>query len=400
MVLDTLSRGDYFMFKEIVSFTFPTTIIFGQSSLKQLPQYLSELGMNQPLIVTDGGFVKTVAFQKAASILQGAGIDYRLFSNIHPNPFEEDIEQALRFYRYQKCHGVIGLGGGSSMDAAKALTVLAANKGQVSNYDVANGGNQNIRGPLPPLVAIPTTSGTGSEVGRCSVISSKALGRKFMVCHPLMMPAMAILDPELTLELPPFLTAATGMDAFSHCLESLTSPVFHPLCDAIAVKGIELIVQYLERAFNTPTDVEARGYMQLASMMGAVAFQKDLGAAHSIAHALSAVCQTHHGLANAICMVPVMKFNRKAAAKQYSKVASSFGVNTIGMTDLEAADKAIECIGNMVKRLKLPATLRKAGVEESDLPEIAQIAFKDPCHKTNPRSCSEDDLLGILKYAF
>jgi alcohol dehydrogenase class IV len=171
------------------------------------------------------------------------------------------------------------------------------------------------------------------------------------------------------------------------------------LCDAIALKGIELISLYLERAFNNPVDIEARGYMQLASMMGAVAFQKDLGATHSIAHALSAVCNTHHGLANAICMVPVMIFNKETSAKQYSQVAKTFGINTFSMTDLEASDKAIECVGELAERLKLPSKLREVGVKESLLIEISQIAYLDPCHKTNPRPCSEDDLLGILKEA-
>ncbi len=364
-----------------------------------MPSHLSELIIKKPLIVTDRGFVSTNAFKHAEKILRSHRIDYRTFSEVSSNPLDEDIEKAITFYKNEECDGLIGLGGGSSMDAAKALSVMVANEGKVADFDVATGGNKNIKGPLPPLIAVPTTSGTGSEVGRCAVISSKKDGRKFMVCHPLMMPDLALLDPELTMELPPFLTAATGMDAFSHCLESLVSPVFHPLCDAIALKGIELISRYLERAFNNPMDIEARGYMQLASMMGAVAFQKDLGATHSIAHALSAVCSIHHGLANAICMVPVMIFNKESSAKQYSQVAKTFGIKTFSMTDLEASDKAIECVGELVERLKLPIKLREVGVKESLLTEISQKAYLDPCHKTNPRPCSENDLLGILEEA-
>lgn len=387
------------MFDEIVNFSFPTTTIFGSGALRQLPSHLSELIIKKPLIVTDRGFVSTNAFKQAEKILRTDRIDYRTFSEVSSNPLDEDIKKAIKFYKNEECDGLIGLGGGSSMDAAKALSVMVANEGKVADFDAATGGNKNIKGPLPPLIAVPTTSGTGSEVGRCAVISSKKDGRKFMVCHPLMMPDLALLDPELTMELPPFLTAATGMDAFSHCLESLVSPVFHPLCDAIALKGIELISRYLERAFNNPMDIEARGYMQLASMMGAVAFQKDLGATHSIAHALSAVCNTHHGLANAICMVPVMIFNKESSAKQYSQVVKTFGINTFSMTDLEASDRAIECVGALVERLKLPSKLREVGVKESLLTEISQKAYLDACHKTNPRPCSENDLLGILKEA-
>lgn len=387
------------MFNDIANFSFPTTTMFGSGALRKLPWYLSELKIRKPLIVTDNGFISTNSFKHTEKVLNTDRINYRIFSEVSPNPLDQDIEKGVSFYKNEGCDGLIGLGGGSSMDAAKALSAMVTNEGTVADFDAATGGNMNIKGPLPPLIAIPTTSGTGSEVGRCAVISSKEDGRKFMVCHPLMMPDLAILDPDLTLELPPLLTAATGMDAFSHCLESLVSPVFHPLCDAIAVKGIELISQYLECAFNNPMDIEARGYMQLASMMGAVAFQKDLGATHSVAHALSAVCHIHHGLANAICMVPVMKFNLETSTKQYSQVAKAFGINTFSITALEASEKAIEYVRGLIERLKLPLKLRDVGVNESHLTELSQKAFLDPCHKTNPRSCSENDLFKILKEA-
>ncbi len=250
------------------------------------------------------------------------------------------------------------------------MSVLAANEGPINKYDCQTGGNGNIKG-LPPVIEVPTTAGTGSEVGWCSVITSPSMGRKFMVCHPLMMPKMAVLDPELTVGLPPFLTAATGMDAFTHCVESLTAPVFHPMSDAIAIKGIEFTAKYLEKAVNEPGDIEARGYMQLAAMMGAVAFQKDLGAAHSLSHALSAVSHVQHGLANAICLVPVMKYNKLVSAAEYKTVATCFDINTFGMTELDAADKAIEAVEDLNRRIKIPAKLSEAGVKEDQLEEIA-----------------------------
>jgi len=215
-----------------------------------------------------------------------------------------------------------------------------------------------------------------------------------------MMPKQAILDPELTVGLPPMLTAATGMDAFTHSLESLVAPIFHPMCDGIALKGIELVCQYLERAVKNPADIEARGYMLMAAMMGAVAFQKDLGANHSMAHPLSTECDVQHGLANAICLVPVMKFNREISANQYAEVARCFGINTFGMADLEAADKAMQAVADLNRRMGLPESLAEAGVKQEQLPQLAKKAFEDPCHQTNPRPCTEQDLLRLFQEAY
>lgn len=387
------------MFEKSVRFTFPTEISYGPGSVGQLAENLKETGINKPMVVTDPGLMKTNVFSKVHDILKSSGTAFGVFGEVHPNPSDEDIGRALSTYRAEGCDGLIGLGGGSAMDAAKAVRVLAVNSGRVNDYDCATGGNLKIKGPLPPLIAIPTTSGTGSEVGRCSVITSVEQGRKFMVCHPLMIPSLAILDPELTLELPAFLTAATGMDALTHCIESLTAPVFHPMCDAIATKGIEFVAMYLVRAVKTPSDLEARSYMQLASMMGAVSFQKDLGAVHSLAHALSAVCHVQHGLANAICLIPVMKYNKEVAARYYSKVAACFGINTFDLSDLEAADKAIEAVTDLIRMIGIPTTLSEVGVKESHLRELAQKAFLDPCHRTNLRPCSEKDLLTLYKKA-
>jgi len=388
------------MFNDIAEFGFPTNILFGSGALGRVPDFLSEQKSVRPLIVTDAGFISTAAFKQAVDVFTDAGVMFQLFSHISPNPMDTEIEAAAVCFKDNLCDSIIGLGGGSAMDAAKALAVLAVNQGRVADFDASNKGKKMIQGPLPVLICIPTTSGTGSEVGRCAVISSAQDSRKFMVCHPLMMPDLAALDPDLTVGLPAFLTAATGMDAFSHCLESLVSPVFHPMCDAIALQGIELVVKYLETACIHPENIEARGYMQLASMMGAVAFQKDLGATHSIAHALSAVCGMHHGLANAICLAPVMRYNLETSRKQYAKVAAIFGVDTGEMTDMEASEKAVGFVEDLVKRVGLPEKLSLAGVTESQLDELAATAFLDPCHKTNPRLCSETDFLTIIRQAY
>ena len=388
------------MIKEKNRFSFPTQIAYGPGEIKQLPAYLKEVGITTPLIVTDPGLRATDIYRTAADVLKDDDIPFSVYDGIHPNPLAGDVEKAEEVFRANGCDGVIGLGGGSALDAAKVLPVLIGNKGPLTRFDVQTGGSRQIEGPLPPMSAIPTTAGTGSEVGKCSVITDPSKGRKILICHPLMLPALAILDPELTTGLPPALTAATGMDAFTHCLESLTAPIFHPMCDAIAEKGIELVARYLEQAVKHPTDMEARGYMMIAAMMGAVAFQKDLGVAHSLSHALSAVCNLHHGLANAICLVPVMKFNREVSASDYARVARILGVNTFDMSELDATDKAIQEVKNLNRRIGIPGSLKEVGVKESQFPELTQKAFADPCHQTNSRPCTEDDLGMLFREAY
>ncbi len=385
---------------DVVRFSFPTIILYAPGAIRRLPLCLDEVGISKPLLVTDNGLPGTQAFAAAEAVLKVAGTQYVVFSEVHPNPLIEDIENATEVYRANDCDGVIGLGGGSALDAAKVVPVRSANDGPLTRYDVETGGNAAIQGPLPPMIAIPTTAGTGSEVGRCSVITDPKANRKFLVCHPEMMPRRAILDPELTAGLPAHLTAATGMDAFTHNLEALTVDSFHPMCDAIALKGIEYVAHYLERAVNNPTDIEARGHMLVAAMMGAVAFQKDLGSAHSMAHPLSTISNIHHGLANAICLVPVMNFNLDAAAAKYAKVAQCMGIDTSSLSEREAAEKAIEAVKELNRRIGIPASLAEAGVKEEQLPLLAQKAFADICHRTNPRPCSEQDFLMLYREAF
>ena len=381
----------------IAKFSFPTTIYFGAGAVYELPQYLKDVGIKKPLLVTDPGMLRTDVFPKVGGILKDSGIESGLFSEVHPNPLDSDIQKAVDVYKNEMCDGLIGLGGGSALDAAKMVQVITGHGGKVNDYDISTGGNENIKGPLPPMVAIPTTSGTGSEVGSCSVITSVELGRKFLVCSPLLIPAIALLDPELTMGMPATLTAGTGMDAFTHCIEALSVKDFHPMCDAIALKGIEFVAQYLETAVNEPDNIEARGYMQLAAMMGAVSFQKDLGAAHSLSHSLSAVCHVPHGLANAICLVPVMKFNKENCQEEFAKVAVCFGINIFDMSREEAAEKAIEAVADLKKRIGIPGKLSDVGVKEENLEELTEKAFLDGCHQSNPRSCTRENLKELYR---
>lgn len=249
-----------------------------------------------------------------------------------------------------------------------------------------------MTGPYDPIIAIPTTAGTGTEVGRSSVITLQKPKRKIIIFSPWLMPRRAILDPELTVSLPPSLTAATGMDAFTHCLESLTCPVYHPICDAIAIHGLELIIRYLERATRNGQDIEARGNMLVAASMGAIAFQKDLGATHSLAHPLSTEFGLHHGLANALCLPAVMRFNLEPATPHYARLARLYRNSAANEPENREAAEAVDLVEAMIDRLGIRRGLRNHGVPRESLEALSASAFADSCHKTNIRACTQDDL--------
>jgi alcohol dehydrogenase class IV len=385
------------MFNEISTFSFPTKILFGCGGVKRLPACLEETGVHKPLVVTDPGLRATPVFDAVVSVLKEAGVSHGVFDGVHANPIEDDVVESAELFRSAGCDGAVGLGGGSPLDVAKAVVVMARHQGALTELEWQAGGMERMSGPYDPIIAIPTTAGTGSEVGRSSVITSHKLGRKIIIFSPWLMPKRAILDPELTLGLPPFLTAATGMDAFTHCLESLTCPQFHPLCDAIAIHGLELVIRYLERATRNGKDIEARGYMQIAATMGAIAFQKDLGATHSLAHPLSTEFGLNHGLANALCLPAVMRFNQEVAASHYARLASLFGAPVHQMTKEEAAARSVQEVGSMIDRLGITRGLRHHGVPQESLGPLSLKAFEDSCHRTNIRPCTQSDLLRLYE---
>src|SRR5881394_2550382 len=284
----------------LVTFSFPTTTLFGAGALAELPKRLAALRIQRPLVVTDPGVLSTEAFQLLNRILgtEQQEKEWFVYFGVHPNPVEQDVKDAAEAFRTHGCDGIIAIGGGSPLDVVKAARLLARRPG----FDLARFYDEPDWSGLAPFVAIPTTAGTGSEVGRSSVITLDATRRKAVFFHPELLARLVILDPELTRGLPAKLTAATGMDALTHCIESFTSPVFHPMCDGIALEGIHLAMEALPRAFRDGNDLDARGRMLVAAAMGAVAFQKDLGATHSLAHPLSTLCGLHHGTANALCL--------------------------------------------------------------------------------------------------
>lgn len=366
------------------NFSFPTTVIFGAGRLAELPERLRGLGVKRPLVVTDPGLLKTDAYRLFERV-RGAG--WPVFSDVHPNPIEADVEAGAQAYRQGGCDGVVALGGGSALDVGKAIRLRIRRPEQpLAAFDF----HADWSG-LAPLVTIPTTAGTGSEVGRSSVI---IVGReKRVIFHPALLASLAILDPELTRGLPPMLTAATGADALTHCIESFTSPVYHPMCDGIALEGIRIIGQALPRAVRNGSDIEARGHMLVAAMMGGVAFQKDLGAVHSLAHPLSTLCGMHHGTANALCLPVVMEFNASRKPGLYRRVGEALGLASPSDTE------TIARVRGLLSDIGLAPGLSRFGVTAAHLEALTDQAFADGCHATNPVSVTKDDLRRLYEQA-
>lgn len=371
------------------SFSFPTPTLFGAGALAELPQRMKRLGLNRPLIVTDPGLVPTGAFQALTQVLgaEGQGKNWFVYSGVHPNPVEQDVRDAAQCYSQNSCDGVIAIGGGSPLDAGKAARLLVKRPG----FDFTKFYDEPDWSGLAPFIAIPTTAGTGSEVGRSSVITLDATYRKAVLFHPEMLAKLVILDPQLTVGLPPKLTAATGADALTHCIESFTCPQFHPMCDGIALEGIRLIVEALPRAYARGDDLKARGHMLVAAAMGAVAFQKDLGVVHSLAHPLSTICGMHHGLANALCLVAGMKFCAARKPGLYRRVGQACGLELQKVSAADADQKTIAFLADFLAKLGLNTRLRDHGTKPEQLDALVTQAVDDPCHKTNVVPVTADD---------
>lgn len=383
----------------VTEMSYPTKVVFGQGALKRLPAQVERLKMKRPLVVTDAGVVKAGLAEKIYDVLKAAGVTFDVFDRVEPNPTEKDAEEGVAAYRRFKSDGFIALGGGSPIDAAKLMQVLTTHAPPLSRYDDATGGDQYVLDNMPPLIAIPTTAGTGSEVSRSGVATLADTGRKTVVFSPFLLPKAAICDPELTVGLPPGITAATGMDAFTHCLEAYLSNGFHPLADALAIDGIWRVGRSLPVVFADGKNLPARADMMVAAMQGAMAFQKGLGAAHALAHALTPIANVHHGLANAIVLPVVMEFNRGSVTARLARVAVAMGDSSLTREEVLSGN-AIDRVRKLNATLKIPTRLRDAGVKEADLPRIAQKAFQDASHQGNPRKCTEADLLSMAKEAF
>ena len=381
-------------------FSFPNKIIFGVGTINALSEQLSAFSPHKVLLVTDKGIRQVGLANEVTQRLEAARIDYAIFDGVHGNPVEEDVFNGVNVFQQEGCDFVIGMGGGSPLDVAKLICLKATHPLPLEEYEVLNDGLERISSDLPSMLAIPTAAGTGSEVGRGAVVTIKSLDRKALVFSPHLLPKIAIVDPELTVGLPKALTAATGMDALTHNLESYLSTVYHPICDAIAFAGIKLVAQNLPRAVENGGDLEARGAMMMAAMMGAIAFQKELGVTHSLAHPLSTVVDLHHGLANAILLPYTMAFNREAATDQLKDIAAAFGVNIHALSPEEGAQAAIDQVAQLCKDIGIPSYLREVNVKAEMIPHLARQAMADGCHLTNPRPCTEKDMTNLYQQAF
>ncbi len=379
----------------ISSFSFPTPTLYGPGALSELKARLPGLGIQKPLVVTDPGLTSTEAYQLLRAELgqSSQGSDWHLFSGVHPNPIERDVTEGADAFRKGGCDGVIAFGGGSALDVGKAVRLLVKRP----DLDMAKFNYQDDWSGLAPCVCIPTTAGTGSEVGRSSVITIERTNRKAVLFHPKLLAGLVILDAALTRGLPPKLTAATGADALTHCIESYTCPAFHPMCDGIALEGIHLIVDALPRAYRDGNDLDARGRMLVAAAMGAVAFQKDLGVVHSLAHPLSTICGMHHGLANALCLVAGMRFCAERKPGLYRRVGMACGVDVLRCDAKEADERTIQFIGVFLAGLGLNTKLRDHGVKPEQLDALVAQAVDDPCHKTNAVPVTREDFRALYQ---
>ncbi len=356
------------------NWNYPTAIRFGAGRVSELGEACRTLGMERPLLVTDPALaaMPMVADAVAAS---GAG----LFSAIHPNPDGSDVEAGLEAYREGGHDGVVALGGGSALDAGKVIAFMSGQSRPLWDFeDRSDWWSRADPASIAPIVAVPTTAGTGSEVGRAGVILHRDAGVKKIIFHPKMLPGIVILDPELSLGLPPHVTAATGMDALSHCLEAYCAPGFHPMADGIAAEGMKQIRQWLPRAVEDGSNVEARGHMLVAASMGATAFQKGLGGMHALSHPIGALLETHHGLTNAVLMPYILAFNRPAIEERLTRLAGY-----IGLED-SSFEGFVAWIVGLRRALGIPHRLGELGVSEADLERIAAMAEADPSASGNP----------------
>ena len=378
-------------------FAFPTRIVFGPGSLREVGAETGRLGMKRPLLVTDRGVVGCGLADRVSAAAKRASLSVTLFDGVSPNPVEQNVFDGLEKYRAGKCDGIIALGGGSALDTGKAVRLRVTHGLPLEEYDDLVNGGEKIGSDLPPMVAMPTTAGTGSEVGRSAVIILKATDRKTVIFSPYLIPTVAIADPELTLGMPPGLTAGTGLDALTHNVEAYLSLGYHPMCDAIALHGTRLAVRNLAAAVRDGKNLVARTEMMMAAMMGAVAFQKGLGAVHSLAHPLSSIANLHHGTANGILLPPVLEFNKLTSEERLRDLAIAMDLDAAGKSASEAADAAIERVRRLLKEVGIPDRLSAFGITREMIPALAKKAMEDGCRLLNPRPCSEADMVALYE---
>ena len=373
---------------------YPTKIIVGAGRIAELPVLCNDLGISNPLLVTDPGIANLPMMQSIKNICAQSNLPIVVFSQIKPNPTGQNIEDGVTTYLAGDHDGIVALGGGSALDAGKAIGLIARQKCRLWALEDAGDNDKNADPDLiAPILAIPTTAGTGSEVGRAGLIVNEAEQRKVIIFHPKMLPSSVILDPELTVGLPPHITAATGMDALSHCLEAWCAPNFHPMAEGIALEGIRLVRHNIETAVEDGSDIEARLNMLVASMMGATAFQRGLGAMHALAHPLGAVYDAHHGLLNAILMPYVLKANQSAIDEKIARLAGYIGIES-------SFSGFLDWVLTLRGRIGIPHALSSVIEQDEVFSQIGEMAIVDPSAGGNPIAFSAGEYQAILDDAY
>ncbi|MGN6343421.1 MAG: iron-containing alcohol dehydrogenase [Ginsengibacter sp.] len=379
-------------YDQIWQYNFPTTIRFGAGSSKELGAYLVSNKLSRPLVVTDSTIIQLDFFKEIVKDLKSKNISVEVFSDIHKNPVKSDVYKGTDVYDEAKRDSIIGIGGGASLDVARAIVLRVNHREDLFKYDDLIGGDIYVTNEVPPFITIPTTAGTGSEVGRSAIIADDETHQKKILFSPKLMAKIVYADPLLTMDLPPFITAATGMDALTHNMEAFLAKMYHPMCDGIALEGISLISQSLEKAVNHP-DLESRSKMLIASLMGAVAFQKGLGVVHSLAHPLSSLLDTHHGLANAVNIPYGMQFNISGFENKFRRIA-----RTLNLED-ENGEAVVKYLFELNSKINVPHHLRDIGVKEEHIETLADLAIADFAHPNNPKPVSRENFKQLYSEA-
>ncbi|MDX2003447.1 MAG: iron-containing alcohol dehydrogenase [Chitinophagales bacterium] len=376
----------------VYQFNFPTVVRFGEGAVKEVAPHLVEQGLKSPLVVTDPLVAGLDFFSQLISDLKDAGLSPTVFSNIHKNPVKADVLAGGDAYDGAGSDSIIGIGGGAAMDVARAIALRINHREDLFKYDDLIGGDIYVTNEVPYFVTIPTTSGTGSEVGRSAIISEDDTHRKRILFSPKLLAKRVFADPSLTNGLPPFVTAATGMDALTHNMEAFLAKNYHPMAEGIALEGIRLIVNAIEKAVNQP-DAQSRADMMLGSLMGAVAFQKGLGVVHSLAHPLSTLLDMHHGLANAL-MIPIgMQFNIEGQEAKFTRIADAMGLQE------KSGQAVVDRLYELNRAIGLPSNLASQGVKAEHVEALSELAINDFCHPNNPKPVSKADFKAMYEQA-
>ena len=376
------------------NWSYPTAVRFGAGRISELGDACSAAGISRPLLVTDRGLAGLPITGRAREIIAAAGLGDALFADVDPNPNEINLAAGVAAYQAGGHDGVIAFGGGSGLDLGKMVAFMVGQTRPVWDFeDIGDWWTRADADAIAPIIAVPTTAGTGSEVGRASVITNSQTHVKKIIFHPQVLPSIVIADPELTVGMPKLITAGTGLDAFAHCVEAYSSPHYHPMSQGIALEGMRLVTTYLPRAYATPDDLEARAHMMSAAAMGATAFQKGLGAIHAMSHPVGAVFNTHHGTTNAVCMPAVLAFNADAIRGRFDQAADYLGIGG-------GFDGFCEFVQQFNDSFAIPRTLTEMGVSTDRLDDLVAMALDDPSCGGNPVELTADGLRGLFRACF